>query len=110
VSNIVVMPTAPRDRDQTTLFGFRFMLARKAIGLTQEELAEQLAVARTTITSFENGSRMTDPPVVARFHARHKITADWVYLGDLSGLPHKIAQRIEELQANPQRARRRGRA
>lgn len=41
-------------------FGERLRLARKAMGLTQEQLAVQIGVAKSTLTGYEKGNREPD--------------------------------------------------
>ncbi len=43
------------------VLGRRLQEARKARGLTQQEVADSLAVARTTVTALEKGERRTRP-------------------------------------------------
>jgi transcriptional regulator with XRE-family HTH domain len=44
--------------------GARFRIARKALKLTQEELAKQLNVEQTSISRFEGGKRGLETPVL----------------------------------------------
>ena len=48
------------------ILGRRLQEARKARGLTQQDAAESLAVARTTITALEKGDRQTRPDELIR--------------------------------------------
>ena len=43
------------------VLGRRLQEARKARGFTQQDVADSLAVARTTITALEKGERRTRP-------------------------------------------------
>ena len=59
----------PQHETQTIdprVLGRRLQEARKARGITQQEAAESLAVARTTITALEKGDRQTRPDELIR--------------------------------------------
>ena len=49
--------------------GRRLQEARKARGMTQQQAAEHLGVARTTITAIEKGERRVQPSELAQFAA-----------------------------------------
>lgn len=49
--------------------GRRLQEARKARGMTQQQAAEHLGVARTTITAIEKGERRVQPSELTRFAA-----------------------------------------
>lgn len=56
-----------------TALGHRLQEARKARGLTQQQAADSLGVARTTVTAIEKGSRRVRPGEIirlARLYAR----------------------------------------
>ena len=55
------MPQHETEAIAPRVLGRRLQEARKARGLTQQEAAESLAVARTTITALEKGDRQTRP-------------------------------------------------
>lgn len=55
----------PRSLDVRQL-GLRLQDARKARGFTQQEVADHLGVARTTITAIEKGERRVQPPELIR--------------------------------------------
>ena len=59
------MPRSFAEIDPRVL-GLRLQEARKARGLTQQDVAEQLGVARTTITAIEKGERRVQPDELAR--------------------------------------------
>src|SRR5690348_17253375 len=51
------------------IVGVRLQEARKARGLTQQEAADDLGVARTTITAMEKGERTVQPGELRRLAA-----------------------------------------
>ena len=51
----------PLDAIEPLTLGTRFHEARKARGLTQQQVAERLGIARTTIVAIEKGRRRLKP-------------------------------------------------
>jgi DNA-binding XRE family transcriptional regulator len=88
---IVGMANAPRNADWIDEVGRRLAATRNAMGLTQQALADQLAVSRAALANWEQGTRLPDPSAMARLARRHRITMDWIYIGDPSGLPARYA-------------------
>ena len=60
------MPQHEAEAIAPRVLGRRLQEARKARGLTQQEAAASLAVARTTITALEKGDRQTRPDEIIR--------------------------------------------
>lgn len=56
------------ETDPRTL-GLRLQEARKARDLTQQEVADHLGMARTTVTAIEKGERLVQPAELLRFSA-----------------------------------------
>src|SRR3990172_7838513 len=54
------------ETDPRTL-GLRLQEARKARGLTQQDVAGHLGMARTTVTAIEKGERQVQPEELLRF-------------------------------------------
>jgi Zn-dependent peptidase ImmA (M78 family)/transcriptional regulator with XRE-family HTH domain len=68
------------------VLGRRLQEARKARGLTQQDVAESLAMARTTVTALEKGDRRIRPDELiqlAKLYGR--------FVGDLVGLREPMA-------------------
>lgn len=57
-------------------FGERLRMFREKAGLTQEELAERVGVAKTTITGYEKGNRSPDIPKIKKLAWALGITGD----------------------------------
>jgi transcriptional regulator with XRE-family HTH domain len=88
------MANPARETDWIREVGRRLAQTRIALGLTQDDLAEQLNVSRGALGNWEQGSRLADPGAIARMARRHRVTMDWIYLGDPSGLPSQLAAKI----------------
>jgi transcriptional regulator with XRE-family HTH domain len=67
--------------------GRRLTAARRALNLTQAELADALAISPGAIGNYEQGKRTPDPAVMARFCLLYGVTMDFLYRGVLAGLP-----------------------
>jgi Zn-dependent peptidase ImmA (M78 family)/transcriptional regulator with XRE-family HTH domain len=61
------VPESPIDRVSPTILGERLRDARKSRSLTQQQVAEQLGVARTTVVAIEKGERRVQPLELAKF-------------------------------------------
>lgn len=57
-------------------FGERLRQFRESCGYTQEELAEMVGVAKTTITGYEKGNRKPDVPKIKKLAQALGITGD----------------------------------
>jgi transcriptional regulator with XRE-family HTH domain len=83
--------------------GARLIQAREALGLKQADLARGLDIPRDQLNRYERGSAFPDPCVIHRLWRLYGVTADWLYLGVLVGLPHSVAARLAEVDtAAPQ--------
>ena len=58
--------------------GERLRKARNAVGLSQNEIAKQLKVARTTVTMWENNANIPDPLTLAKLAQIYKVTSDYL--------------------------------
>ncbi|MCB2012191.1 MAG: helix-turn-helix transcriptional regulator [Geminicoccaceae bacterium] len=88
------MPLPERSADLVLDVGERLAATRRALELTQEQLAEQVGVSRGALGNWEQGTRLPDPAAMLRLKQRHGVTLDWIYGGDPSGLPQRLTSRI----------------
>jgi transcriptional regulator with XRE-family HTH domain len=97
--NIVpFMPQALRPKRNVEL-GRRLDLARRAIGMSQKEFAQEAGIAITTYNQYEKGASF--PPVAAaqKICRKHHLTLDYIYSGDRGALKKLLADTIEHLEA-----------
>lgn len=80
-------------------FGDRLKEFRLAKGLTQEELAKQIGVAKTTLTGYEKGNREPDVFKIKKLAEVLGVTGD-----DLLGTKDLIKQDDKEWSRNLDRA------
>ncbi|CAA7621116.1 helix-turn-helix domain-containing protein [Magnetospirillum sp. UT-4] len=104
VSQFVSMPQDMDKPDAMRVIGQRLRATREALGLTQEQLALSIGVTRTAYTNWERGDRMPDPLAVVRLADRYGVTLDWIYRGQLGGMPHSLATKIEPLLSRSSQA------
>jgi transcriptional regulator with XRE-family HTH domain len=74
--------------------GERLRIAREALGLEQTEMAELYGLDKTKLSHWERGKHYPAPAFIARLWERHRIPADWIYLGEVSGVPHRLAENL----------------
>lgn len=63
MSGIVLHMSSPKRQKVLSpdeLRGFRLMNARKALGLTQQQIADQLTVSRQTVVGWEKGAEIKE--------------------------------------------------
>lgn len=77
--------------------GLRLRATREALGLTQEQLGAVLGISRTALNNWERGIRMADPLAMGRLADRYGATTDWIYRGQMAGMAHSLAIKIEPL-------------
>lgn len=107
------------DRDVTTTQGSsavdttaqRIELARNALGFSvQADFAKSLGLYPAKYNSYINRQGIQLPVEVAILMCeKFGLTLDWIYRGDISGLPYRLVQKIEEEKQRKQGKTKRGR-
>lgn len=71
----------------------RLLLARTVFRLASGEFAKGAGIAQTTYSNFERGSRpgLTE---ALKLKAKYNLSLDWLYTGDMAGLPFALAELI----------------
>ena len=68
---------------------------RKALGFkSQKSFADAIGVEYQTYNKWAKGDRMPDPMVMSDLHYKFGVSLDWLYAGDMSGLPYHLAQKL----------------
>ena len=77
--------------------GRRLALSRKALGLNQTQFAERCGIHKNTYNQYEVGTNY--PKIVSAFSIKDEygLPLEWIYDGDNSELPHKLAEAIKHL-------------
>jgi transcriptional regulator with XRE-family HTH domain len=74
--------------------GRRLLRTRTAMGLTQNEMAARCGVGRTTYNQYETGVRRLTLDAAMNICREFSITLDWLYMGDPSGLPVRVFEKL----------------
>lgn len=78
--------------------GRRLRSTRLALAMTQTEICRELGTTRQAWSQWEKGDRLFDVRAAVRLKERHGITLDWIYAGDSSRLPARIARLVREIE------------
>lgn len=76
----------------------RLMLTRQAFSLNQAEFAEVAGMSQPQYSQFETGKRLLTLRAALNLCQKYNITLDWLYLGDPSGLPYRLADALKVLR------------
>lgn len=71
-------------------------LAREALGLQQNEVAERCGVSPQRWGNYEKGKRKPDLVTMIEFANLFGVPLDYIYRDDWSKLPYDIAKSIED--------------
>lgn len=83
--------------------GFRINVRRKQLGLTQEQLAEQMDVSIQMISNLEQGKKAIRPENLIRLCAALDISSDYILTGKNSDAENgRIAEKISLLSPKNQ--------
>lgn len=94
-----------RDPQWQQEVGQRLVISRAALGVRAVQLANYLHISAQRLSNYERGSRPLDLDVAVRLCNRYGLTLDWIYRGQIAGLPTMLADRIEAVMV-PSDARR----
>jgi transcriptional regulator with XRE-family HTH domain len=91
--------------------GARLQAIRQALGLSQEDMADHMGIAVSTLSAWEIGRNQIDIVKLAKAATRFGFTTDWVARGDLSGIRKSLADILEGMTTGDRspRGRPRGR-
>jgi len=84
-------------------FGQRLRAARQAVGYeTARDFAVALDIEESALSNYERGIRRPPNDVLQRIRDRTKVTADYLYFGDISGLPLGLYAKLREIPGHDQ--------
>lgn len=63
--------------------------------MEQAEFAERAGIARNAYNQYEQAKRLPRVDVAAKLCNTYGLTLDWIFLGNLAGLPFNIANAIQ---------------
>jgi transcriptional regulator with XRE-family HTH domain len=82
--------------DLMTDVGRRLVSARKALGLDQQQFGTRAGLSQPLYNMYENGKRLLTLQAAMKLCDEYHLTLDWLYRGDPSGLPYKLATVIRD--------------
>lgn len=92
------MPKKPPASEVDVQAGLRLRAVRiaacKEWDLTQEQFATSIGVTRPALANWEGG-RLPDARAMVRLHNWLGVSLDWIYIGDLRGVPYGLAVLIQ---------------
>lgn len=75
--------------------GERLAKTTAALQLLDGEIAKRAGVTKSAWSNYIHGIRPLDLDAAIRLCERTKITLDWIYRGDLSGVARELADKID---------------
>jgi transcriptional regulator with XRE-family HTH domain len=83
--------------------GRRLRLTRQAMGIeNQVDFGREAGLSQPHYNLFETGSRPLTLQAALKLCDRYNLTLDWLYRGDPSGLPYKLAKEINNVRKSTQ--------
>ena len=70
----------------------RLCQTREALGLRQIDICRATGIRPTAYSNYETGRNRPNVEDMIRYAEVFGVTLDWIYRGDPSGLPHRIAK------------------
>jgi transcriptional regulator with XRE-family HTH domain len=74
---------------------FRLRMTREAIGLEQGEFADRAGIARNAYNQYEQALRIPRLDIAVKICETYGLTLDWIFRGELSGLPFNMARALQ---------------
>ena len=78
-------------KEQRDAIGNRLRITREVLEMSHGEVAEELSIPMDRLNSWEDGNKVPCIEVMTRFATRYGVSLDWIFRGDPSSLPHRIA-------------------
>ena len=75
----------------------RLRITRQVAGLSQTEFAARAGIAKNAYNQYESAKQRPSLDSAIALAKTHKLTLDWIYLGDASGLRYETAEAIAKL-------------
>lgn len=74
--------------------GARLKALRLALGMSQVEFYTLAGIAQNAYSQYESGERLLTLPQAIKIREKFGVTLDWLFQGDVSGMPHALAAKI----------------
>lgn len=89
------MGEAP-SKSRVKAIAFRLRQGRAALGLSQAELCRRAGIATNTYNQWEKEKGAPDVWQAIRLVRAFGYTLDWIFEGNVAGLPHGIASKLSQ--------------
>jgi len=88
------MPRTIRLSSDQARIGARLRAARRALGMTQAQIAAACHISPQAWSGWERGADNPDPLVLRRAFKSFGISLDWVYAGSLASTGSELAAKL----------------
>lgn len=82
----------------------RLALTRRALGMSQKDFAHRAGLKTPAYNQYETATNRPAIEAAAALCRAHRLTLDWIYLGDRGGLRIQLADDIAALAAGQDHA------
>lgn len=76
----------------------RLARSRRALGLDQEMFGDGAGLSQPRYNQYETGRRLLTLAAAMALCERYNLTLDWIYRGDPSGLPYRLADALRSVK------------
>lgn len=76
----------------------RLSLVREVNGLTQAEFARRAGIAANAWNNYERARKRISIEAAIRLVNTYDLTLDYIYLGDASNLPYRLAKALDAVR------------
>lgn len=88
-------------RDHMVEVGHRLRRLIDALGIPYKQAADEMGITKNHLGNWMRGDAYPRPYELYRFCRIRGVNMDWIFLGDPSGLPHRVVTRLLELEPGP---------
>lgn len=76
----------------------------KALELNQTGFSRLVGISQPALNNYLKGLRRPDLDVAISVQSKTGVTLDWLYLGDRSGLPARLLEKLPDLSDHARKA------
>ena len=105
-TNIVIMPGKNTGSPATSDVAERLRLTRLALDLTQASIARLCGISAQAWNNNERGRDRISLEQALKLCQTTGVSLDWIFRGIMTGLPHDLAVKIQQLQVDNNLRRR----
>lgn len=72
----------------------RLESVRETLGLSRAQFADQLDIDRSSYSKIAKGDKPLLPPTAYRLYELHGVDMNFIYLGQIGGLPSRLSSQV----------------